>query len=139
MKTLRLHSLLLFLVATSFSLLMLSVAFSSCSDDTQEDVTFIFGMTSASSTSSKEITAINLAYTDAYRRAGIKFSSQSFGPAATKDIILKACVEAEGAIASSFIKFEASYTYEVFEVTTNNEGIVTKKESIYRKVYGVRQ
>lgn len=139
MKTLRLHSLLLFLVATSFSFLMLSVAFSSCSDDTPEDVTFIFGMTSASSTSSKEIAAINLAYTDAYRRAGLKFSSQSFGPAATKDIILKACEEAEGAIASSSIKFEASYTYEVFEVTTNNERIVTKKESIYRKIYGVRQ
>lgn len=139
MKKLRLISLLLFLVATSFSFLMLSVAFSSCSDDTPEDVTFVFGMTSASSTSSKEITAINLAYTDAYRRAGLKFSSQSFGPAATKDIILEACVEAEGAIASSSIKFEASYTYEVFEVTTNKERIVTKKESIYRKVYGVRQ
>lgn len=116
-----------------FTFLMLSFAFSSCSDDTQEDVTFIFGMTSASSTSSKEITAIKLAYTDAYRRAGLKFSSQSFGPAATKDIILEACVEAEGAIASSSIKFEASYTYEVFEVTA------TRKVCIYRKVYGVRQ
>lgn len=110
--------------ASIFLMLAFAFSFSSCSDDTPEDVTYTFGMTSASSASSKEITAIELAYADAYLRAGLKFSSQSFGPAATKDIILEACVEAEGAIASSSIKFEASYTYEVFEITT------TKKECI---------
>ena len=120
-------------ISYTFILLTLSFAFSSCSDDTPQKKTFTFGLTSATSTSSKEITAISLAYTDAYKKAGLKFSSESFGPDASKDIILKACAEAEGAIASSIIKFEASYTYEVFEVTT------TKKESIYRKVYGVRQ
>lgn len=123
----------------AFIFLMLTFAFSSCSDDTQENATFIFGLTSATSTSGKEITAIGLAYTDAYRKAGLRFGFDSFTTDATKDIILKACVEAENAFASSSIKFEASYTYEVFEVTTNNEGIVTKKESIYRKVYGVSQ
>lgn len=126
-------------ISCAFIFLMLSFAFSSCSDDTPEDVTYIFGITSATSSSSKEMTAIALAYTDAYSRAGLRFGFDSFTTDATKDIILKACVEAENAFASSSIKFEASYTYEVFEMTTNNEGIVTKKECIYRKVYGVKQ
>lgn len=120
-------------LSCAFAFLMLSFAFSSCSDDTQENAKIIFGLTSATSTSSKEITAIELAYTDAYQKAGLKFNIESFAPGTSKDIILKACLEAENAIESSSIKFGASYTYEIFEITT------TKKECIYRKVYGVRQ
>lgn len=123
----------------AFIFLMMAFAFSSCSDDTSEKVTYLFGLTSATSTSSKEIEAIRGAYTDAYKKAGLNFGFDNFGLNASKDVILKACAEAEGAIASSTIKFEASYTYEIFEITTNNEEIVTKKECIYRKVYGIRQ
>lgn len=115
------------------TILVLSFAVSSCSNDEDEEETFIFGITSQTSTSFKEISAIRTAYIDAYRRAGLKFNSDSFAPDTPQEAILKACIEAEGAILSSSIRFDASYTYEIFKITTS------KKECIYRKVYGIRQ
>lgn len=111
-------------------LFIFSFVFSSCDkNEVPERTVFLFGLTSSSSTSSQEIDIIEGAYADAYRRAGLKFNSESFGLGASKDLIIKACNEADAAIERSLIKFAGCYVYEVR----------TPNEKIFRKVYGVRK
>lgn len=113
---------------------ILSTIIYSCGNDKDDNdvINITFGLTSASSFSSEEQTAINSAYKHAYDRAGLKHSTSSFAPDSQRHIILKACEEADKAILTSSIKFDGSYTYEVFEITSSS------KNCIYRRVYGIR-
>ena len=60
---------------------------------------------------------------------GIKFNSQMFALGTSKEIILKACKQAEDAIESSSTKYDGRYVYEV----------KSKDVVIYQKVYGIRK
>ena len=120
MKTMKIWRLALATLA-AFSL-------ASCSSDDESDSVYTFGITSAINGNNSEIEAIELAYSDAYKMNGIKFNSQSFAPGTSKELILKSCEQAEGAIQTSSLKFEGRYVYEV----------KSKDETVYHKVYGVR-
>ena len=112
-----------------FTILCLLTLFSSCDKDTNdEDYRYMFGLTSAINSNNEEMEAIETAYCDAYKNAGLKFSDQLFAPGTSKDKILKACNEAENAILTSSTKFDGKYTYE----------IKYTGRSIYLKSYGTR-
>ena len=115
---------------SKISILLIAVllGFSSCGDDEPFDSIYTFGLTSAINGNNSEIEAIELAYSDAYKMNGIKFNSQSFAPGTSKELILKSCEQAEGAILTSSLEFEGRYVYEV----------KSKDETIYHKVYGIR-
>lgn len=103
--------------------------FTSCDKDTDdEEYQYMFGLTSAINSKNEEMEAIQSAYWDAYKKAGLKFGSQLFAPGTSKGKILKACSEAEDAIFTSSMKFDGQYTYEVKYAG----------QSIYQKKYGTR-
>ena len=108
--------------------MLAALSLASCSSDDESDSVYTFGITSAINSNNSEIEAIELAYSDAYKMNGIKFNSQSFAPGTSKELILKSCEQAEGAIQTSSLNFEGRYVYEV----------KSKDETIYQKVYGVR-
>ena len=55
------------------AILCLLTLFSSCDNDTaDEDYRYMFGLTSAINSTNEEIEAIETAYCDAYRNAGLK-------------------------------------------------------------------
>lgn len=111
------------------TILCLLALFSSCEKDTDdEDFRYMFGITSAINSKNEEMEAIETAYCDAYKNAGLKYSSQLFAPGTSKDEILKACNEAENTILTSSTKFDGKYTYE----------IKYTGHSIYHKSYGTR-
>ncbi|MBP3252735.1 MAG: hypothetical protein J6M25_08885 [Prevotella sp.] len=112
---------LAFVVLAAFS-------FASCSSDDETLSIYTFGLTSAINGNNSEIEAIQLAYSDAYKRNNIKTNSRSFAPGTSKDLILKSCKQAEDAILTSSMKFEGRYVYEV----------KSKDVVLYQKVYGVR-
>ena len=120
MKTMKIWRLAFAMLA------VLSLA--SCSSDDESDSVYTFGLTSAINGNNSEIEAIEFAYSDAYKMNGIKFNSQSFAPGTSKELILKSCEQAEGAIQTSSLTFEGRYVYEV----------KSKDETVYHKVYGVR-
>ncbi|MCA4464655.1 hypothetical protein LDZ44_05470 [Bacteroides xylanisolvens] len=113
--------------------LLFSLFASSCGNEIDENdvINYTFGISSATSYSAEEQSAIETAYIHAYKKAGIKYSTQSFAPNTKVETVLKACKEAEDAIFSSSMKFDGSYTYEIFEITSNS------KRCIYRKTFGI--
>ncbi|MBR3627161.1 MAG: hypothetical protein IKN48_12655 [Bacteroidaceae bacterium] len=113
---------LLFAMLAAFSI-------ASCSSDDVSDSVYSFGLTSAINGNNSEIEAIEKAYSDAYKMKGIKFNSQMFALGTSKEIILKACKQAEDAIESSSTKYDGRYVYEV----------KSKDVVIYQKVYGIRK
>lgn len=120
MKNLKIWRLV-FVMLAAFSL-------ASCSSDDESYSIYTFGLTSAINGNNLEIEAIEMAYSDAYKMNKINFSSRSFAPGTSKDLILKSCKQAEDAILSSSIKFDGRYVYEV-----KSKDIV-----LYQKVYGIR-
>ena len=108
--------------------MLAALSLASCSSDDESDSVYTFGLTSAINGNNSEIEAIEFAYSDAYKMNGIKFNSQSFAPGTSKELILKSCEQAEGAIPTSSLTFEGRYVYEV----------KSKDETVYHKVYGVR-
>ena len=111
------------------TILCLLAIFTSCDKGSdEEEYRYVFGLTSAINGKNEEMEAIELAYWDAYKNAGLKFGGRSFAPGTSKDLILKACIEAEYAILTSSIKFEGRYTYK----------IKCNGYSIYHKNFGTR-
>ena len=111
------------------TILCLLAIFTSCDKGSdEEEYRYMFGLTSAINSKNEEIEAIESAYCDAYKNACLKFGAQLFAPGTSKDLILKACSEAEYAILTSSIKFEGRYTYK----------IKCNGYSIYHKNYGTR-
>ena len=96
------------------TILCLLAIFTSCDKGSdEEEYRYMFGLTSAINSKNEEIEAIESAYCDAYKIACLKFGAQLFAPGTSKDLILKACSEAEYAILTSSIKFEGRYTYKI--------------------------
>ena len=111
------------------AMLCLLGGFSSCEEDTHDaDSRYTFGLTSAINGNNAEIEAIETAYCDAYKNAGLNYGNFFFAPGTSEEAILKACAEAEHAILTAALKFDGKYTYAVRSA----------EQTIYQKSYGTR-
>lgn len=121
---------LLIKLSRSFLIILCTLTlFTSCDKDTEDEAyQYRYGLTSAINDQYEEIEAIQSAYCDAYKNAGLKFGNYVFALGTSKDKILKACSDAEFAILTSSRKFNGKYTYE----------IKYAGHSIYKKNYGTR-